>query len=358
MGMLSYRLTVAVMLTGTLLASALHADKVNYVVGTGDKAQVKFEDKATITSWNAASVKFKGADGKEISVSYADIISIDRRGGTMSPELADTLDNAGADPIAAAEELAAIAAEGNDLDKQEASIYRAQILDSESAADSSLATEAIAAYNAYINGWKAGYFAREAYRGLAALQKVGEARTTLNKMINADKALEREGNQLLGQLEASAAKWNDAISAFKKAQTAAGTDINNKYLAMAWEGWMTLKGGNSAGAKTLLETVVNDPNFDDPNTTIDENALGVAYPALGDLQYEAGAYQKAYDAYIRGAYYAWWTGGDLEGHCLGYAFLCAKNLEGTDAKWTARKDKLRTALALGFPKVLTEVEKE
>jgi tetratricopeptide (TPR) repeat protein len=356
--MLSYRLTFTVMFMGVLLAGALHADKVNYIVGVGDKAQVKFEDKATVTSWNAAGVKFKVGDGKEVSVNYADIISIDRRGGTMSPELADALDFAGADPVAAAEELAAIAASGSDLDKQEAAIYRAQILDSESAADSSLVADAIAAYKAYVSSWKAGYFAREAYRGLAALQKVSDARATLGLMISADKALEREGNQLLGQLEASAAKWTEAISAFKKAQTAAGTDINNKYLAMAWEGWMTLKSGNSAGAKTLLETVTNDPNFDDPNTTIDENALGIAYPALGDLQYEAGAHQKAYDAYIKGAYYAWWTGGDLEGHCLGYAYMCAKKLEGTDTKWTARKDKLRTALALGFPRVLTEVEKE
>jgi hypothetical protein len=357
--MLSYRLTFAVMFLGTLLAGALHADKVNYIVGSGERAQVKFEDSVTVTSWSAAGVKFKGADGKEVSVNYADIISIDRRGGSMSPELEYALDGAGDDPLAAAEELLAITTNGSDLDKQEASISRAQILESESVAERNLATEVVKAYSFYIEKWKAGYFAREAYRGLANMQKVADARATLGKMIGADAVLAREGNQLLGELEATAAKWADAIAAFKKAQAAAGTDTNNKYLAMAWEGWMTLKNGNAAGAKTLLETVINDPAFDDPNTTIDEQALGVAYPALGDVHYESGAWQKAYDAYIKGAYYAWWTGGTLEGHCLGYAYMCAKKLEGTDAaKWTTRKDKLRTALALGFPRMLTEVEKE
>lgn len=356
--MLSYRLTF-VMFMSALLAGALHADKVNYIVGSGDKAQVKYDDKAVVTSWTAAGIKFKGTDGKEVSVNYTDIISIDRRGGTMSTDLEYALDDASVDPLAAADGLLALSTAGTDLDRQEAAISRAQILEGESAADKNLAAEAIKAYNFYVTTWKAGYFAREAYRSLAGLQKIADARTTLGKMIAADKVLEREGNQLLGQLEAEAGKWGDAIAAFKKAQTAAGTDVNNKYLAMAWEGWMTLKGGNAAGAKTLLETVINDPNFDDPNTSVDENALGIAYPALGDVHYESGAHQKAYDAYIKGAYYAWWTGGALEGHCLGQAYRCAKKLEGTDAaKWTPRKDKLRTALAVGFPRTLAEVEKE
>lgn len=361
--MLSYRLAF-VAFTAMLLAGALHADRVTYIVGSGARAEVKFEDKAEITAWSASKVSFK-AGGKDVTINYADVISIDRQGGTMSAALSAALDSAGADAIGAAEELLKIMSSGTDLDKQEAAIYRAQILDSESAADPGLAAEAIKAYNAYISGWKAGFFAREAYRGLAAIQErsasnggVSAARATLTKMISADSVLAREGNQLLGELEEAAGKWADAIRAFKAAQTAAGTDTNNKYLAMAWEGRATLKGGNAAGAKTLLETVVNDPNFDDPNTTVDENALGVAYPALGDMHYEAGSHQKAYDAYIKGAYYAWWTGAGLEGHCLGYAYLCAKKLEISDAKWTTRKDKLRTALAVGFPRVLAEVEKE
>jgi hypothetical protein len=361
--MLSYRLAF-VAFTAMLLAGALHADRVTYVVGTGDKAKVTFEDKAEITSWSASKVSFK-AGGKDVTVNYGDIISIDRQGGTMSSALSAALDSAGADAMGAVAALDAIIKSGSELDKQEAAIYRAQIFDSESAADPSLADDAVMAYGEYIKNWKAGFFAREAYRGLAAIQErseknggVKEARVTLSKMVAADPVLAREGNQLLGELEEAAGKWADAIKAFKAAQTAAGTDTNAKYLAMAWEGRATLRGGNAAAAKPLLETVINDPSFDDPNTSVDEIALGIAYPALGDLHYDADAHQKAYDAYIKGAYYAWWTGGVLEGHCLGRAYLCTKKLEVSDAKWTTRKDKLRTALAVGFPRVLAEVEKE
>jgi hypothetical protein len=360
--MLSYRLAF-VAFTALLLAGALHADRVAYIVGSGAKAEVKFEDKAEVTAWSASKVSFK-AGGKDVTVNYNEIVSIDRHGGTMSEELSAALESAGADAIGAAAALEKIMGSGSELDKQEAAIYRAQILDSESAADPGLTPDAIKAYNAYIAGWKAGYFAREAYRGLAALQErseknggVNAARQTLGKMIAADSVLAREGNQLLGELEEAAGKWADAIKAFKAAQAAAGTDATTKYLAMAWEGRATLRSGNAAGAKPLLEEVVEKAP-DDQNTTTDEIALAIAFPALGDLHYDADAHQKAYDAYIKGAYYAWWTGGTLEGHCLGHAYLCTKKLEVSDAKWTKRKDKLRTALAVGFPRVLAEVEKQ
>ncbi|MCB9932764.1 MAG: hypothetical protein H6841_05000 [Planctomycetes bacterium] len=355
-----YRHFIALALTGLLLGGALQADRVTYISGSGTKTEVKLDDNVTVTGWTAAKVEYENAEKKKSSVAYKDIIAVDRQGGTMGAELAGALELVGSDPRAAIAGLAAVATSGSALDKEEAAYLRAQLLDSESAGDRSLAAEAVKAYDAYIKSYKAGFFAREAYRGLANLQKPDAARTTLKNMVRADSSLERLGNQLLGELEAGAAKWADAISAFKAAQTAARNekDLNAEFLAIAWEGLATLRNGNAAGAKTLLESVTEDSRLDDPNTNTDEVALSVAFRALGDAHFEGDNFQKGYDAYIKGAYYAWWTAGSTEGHCLGRAYVCAKKLEGTDAKWKKRRDKLRTALALGFPRVLSEVEKE
>jgi len=357
--MRTYRHFFALALMGLLLGGALHADKITYLATVSGKVEVKAEDNVTITDWSAAKVDYETADKKKLSVAYKDVLSVDRHGGSMSEQLSDALSLVGQDPRGAIDELAAVAAGGNKLDKEEATYLRAQLLESESNADRSLLNEAIKAYDAYIKGWKAGYFAREAYRGLSNLQPANAARSTLGNMARADASLARLGYQLLGELEAREGKWADAVSAFKSAQSAARTDKDAAAdaLAIAWEGWATLKNGNAAGAKTLLESVTEDSKLDDPNTTTDEIALSIAFRALGDAHYDGDGYQKAYDAYVKGAYYAWWTGGTSEGHCLGRAYLCAKKLEGTDAKWKKRRDKLRTALALGFPRVLAEVEK-
>ncbi|MCA8911618.1 MAG: hypothetical protein KDB82_07925 [Planctomycetes bacterium] len=357
--MLRNRLFVAMSFMAVLMAGALHADKIAYI----SKAEVKHEDSVTITDWSASKVTFKKGDAT-VSVDYKDVISLDRHYGTMSGALSDALELVGSDPQGAIDALEQVAQSGESLDKEEASIIRAQLLDNESAADSRVAPAAIKAYSTYLSNWKSGYFAREAYRGLAALQENGNqdgaARTTLKNMIKADSSMQREGNQLLGEFEARKAKWSDAITAFKNAQSAAKTDRdpNNEALAKAWEGWMTLKAGNAAGAKTLLESVTTDDKLDDSDTTTDEVALSIAFPALGDAHMDAGNYQKAYDAYVKGAYYAWWSAGSQEGRCLGQAYVCAKKLEGTDDKWKTRKDKLRTALALGFPRILQDVEKD
>jgi hypothetical protein len=350
---------VALALMGVLLGGALHADRITYLATSGGKTDLKVEDRVTITAWSASKVDYETADKKKMSVAYKDVLSVDRAGGTMSQQLSDALNLVGQDPRGAIAELAAVAAGGSQLDKEEASFLRAQLLESESNADRSLRNEAIKAYDAYTKTWKSGYFARDAWRNLANLQPTAAARTTLGNMARADASLARLGYQLLGELEMREGKWSDAISAFKSAQTAAKgeKELSAEYLAMAWEGWATLRNGNNAGAKSLLETVTEDPKLDDPSGTSDEIALGIAFRALGDAHFEGDGFQKAYDAYVKGAYYAWWTGASNEGYCLGRAYQCAKKLEGTDAKWKKRREKLRTALALGFPRVLAEVDK-
>lgn len=377
--MLRNRLFVALSLVGMLLAGSLHADKITYVSGSGAKAEVKNEENISITDWSASKVTFKTKDDKSTSVDYKDVISLDRHYGTMGGDLSNALELVGSDPQGAIDALAQVAQSGSKLDKEEATIIRAQLLDNESANNASVAPEAIKAYSTYLSSWKAGYFAREAYRGLAALQENNKqsnaARTTLRNMAKADSSLQREGNQLLGELEAREGKWSDAISAFKGAQSAAKSekDANSEALAKAWEGWMTLKAGNTASARTLLESVTTDSGLDDPDTVTDELALSIAFPALGDALFaeaqadertENESYENAYNAYIKGAYYAWWVQGNQEGRCMGRAYVCAKKLEKkvakaeAQAKWKLRKEKLQTALALGFPRILMDADKE
>ena len=99
--MLSYRHSVAMMAIGLLLAGTLYADHITYVVGTGDKAAVKAEDDITVTGWGASKVDYKTSDGKSSSVKYSAIISVDRHGGTMSPQLSEAIDMIASDVGAA-----------------------------------------------------------------------------------------------------------------------------------------------------------------------------------------------------------------------------------------------------------------
>ena len=83
---------------------------------------------------------------------------------------------------------------------------------------------------------------------------------------------------------------------------------------------------------------------------------GLAGDAICDTKHHGGRDQAVYLYGVTD--YAWWSAGSQEGRCLGQAYVCAKKLEGTDDKWKTRKDKLRTALALGFPRILQDVEKD
>ncbi len=356
------RFAAALALVATVFAGALCADRISYWKGAGAKRVVDSLDGVTVTSWNAKSVAYKTADNKTGNVDTASVLSLDRKGGSMSKDLEAAINMIAEDAGAAADQLGQLATKGSDLDKEEAQYRRAGIYANEARASNKLnvVTAAISELGAYVNKYKAGFYARDAYTSMVTFQrrakKEADARATLKTMINADPSLQRLGNQKLGELEAAVGDWKAALSAFKSAEGGAGDDKNAKYLAVAWQGFATLKGGDAAAARPLLESVTGDDSFQDDTSLDDEAALAVAFPALGDVYWEGGNYQKAYDNYVMGAYYVWWNAGENEGYCLGQAYLCAKKLQGTDAKWKERVEKLKTALAVGFPRELQRVE--
>lgn len=357
------RTATALALFAIVFAGTLCADRITYLKRAGGKSTVETVDKATVTGWNAKAVSYKTDDGKTGTVDTASVISMTRIGGSMSPELAEAIELAASDPAAALGALSELASKGNDLDKEEASYRKAEINAAEARTSNKMSffNAAIADLSAYTNKYKAGYFSRDAYTTLAdfqrRLKKPADARATLKGMIGADPSLSRLGNQKLGELECSQGDWAAALSALKAAESASGDDKNAKYMALAWQGLATLKKGDAAAARTMLETVTNDEAFQDEGSE-DEAALAVAYPALGDAYFAAGNFQKAYDAFVLAGYYVWWNGGEEEGRCLAMAYRCAKKLTGTDDKWKARAEKLKTALAIGYPKELQNAEKE
>lgn len=352
---------LAVMLCGTLLAGALHADRITFINRAASKVSIDNLGDVTVTGWNAKEVSYTTADKKTGTVARRLIVSLTRE-TSSSAALTEAASLIGANPEEAAKQLASLTGTGSALDKEEAQYLLAMLWVKEMAGDAALGTNASRELAKYLQTYKAGYFAAQVYQEQAYMQRASkkndDARRTYQAMIAADTSLARQGNQWLGELEAELGRWKEAIAAFAGAKTAATRDgdKNGEYLAMAWDGWCQLMNNNAAGARTTLEAVTGDDKFDDPASGDDEVALSVAYPALGDAYFEGGNFQKAYDAYIKGAYYAWWTSGNREGHCLGQAFLCAKKLESTDEKWKKRRESLRTVLAMGYPRELQRVE--
>ncbi len=345
-----------------LFAGAASADTIIYnkQAATG-REQARLAN-VTVTAWSASKVEYKTEEGRSGSLPSAEVVTISRNTPGISDQLINAIGLAGSDPQAAKAALGRVAASGNALDKEEALYWIARIAVSE--ASDGGAGAAITECQNYLKSYKAGYFAREVYRSLGEVQqrakRTGDARNTYKAMANADNALAREAHQMLGQLEAAEGNWKEAISAFDQAKTRARSDgyKAGEYLAQAWQGAATAKNGDANAAKTLLEGVTNGEAFEDATTFDDENALAIAYPALGDVLFGKETFDKAYDAYIKAAYYAWWTGGTGEGRSIGGAYKCARKLETTSDMWKKRKDKLRTALALGFPQELQRAEKD
>jgi tetratricopeptide (TPR) repeat protein len=358
------RQIAAVALVTVLFACIASADTITYnKQGPTGREQARL-DKVTVTTWSAAKVEYRTEEGRPGTLASADVVTINRDAPGMSDQLTKAIGLAGSDPQAAKAALGRVAASGNALDKEEASYWIARIAVNEASTGEGAAGAAITECQNYLKSYKSGYFAREVYRSLGEVQqrakRAADARNTYKAMAGADNALAREGYQLLGQLEAAEAKWQDAISAFDQAKTRARSDgyKAGEYLAQAWQGAVTAKNNDPNGAKTLLEGVTSGEAFEDATTFDDENALAVAYPALGDVLFAKEDFAKAYDAYIKAAYYAWWTAGTGEGRSIGGAYKCARKLESGDEKWKKRKDKLRTALALGFPQELQRAEKD
>ncbi|MBX3473623.1 MAG: hypothetical protein KF754_04510 [Planctomycetes bacterium] len=357
------RHALTLLLVASTFACAASADMISYLRRAGGKVTIESVDNVTVTAWNARQVSYRTADNKTGTVTSADVISLVRAGGSMSRELEAAIAEMANDPQAAEKALQDLTNKGNDLDKEEALFRKAELWAGEArtSGKTSAYTQAITDFGTYTNRFKAGYFARDAYTSMAdfqrKLKRVADARTTLRAMINADAALQRLGNQKLGELEASQGDWKAALTAFKAAEGGSGDDKNARYLALAWQGVATLKNGDAAAARTILETVTNDETFQDEGNE-DELALAVAYPALGDAYYAAGNFTKAYDAYVLAGYYIWWSGLENEGYVLAQAYLCAKKLQGTDEKWKARTEKLRTALAVSYPRDLQRADSE
>jgi tetratricopeptide (TPR) repeat protein len=355
------RLLFAVALT-VLLAGSLCADTIVYYKSGPRGREMQSLSEATVTGWSASKVDYKDKDGKAGSLVSRDVLSIQRSSKDLSKAV-ELLASKRDDAMAM---LRALATGGSALDKEEATYWTARTLAGEANGNARAINDAISAAQTYVKNYKSGFFAREMYRTVADLQarsrSANGARSTLKAMIGADAALAREGNQLLGQLEYEQGKIPEAIGAFQTAKSLAlrERDKNGEYLAQAWEGLATVKKGDANAARAMLESVTGDESFEDNSSGDDEMALAIAYPALGDAYVALGNHQKAYDAFISGAYYAWWTQDSRaqEGYSLGEAYKCAKKLEGVDEKWKARKKKLHTALALGFPLVLQKVDKD
>lgn len=352
------RLVFALLVTASLFSGALSADRITYWKSSGGKRAAETAEKVVVQGWNAREVTYRTADGKSVKVDTASVIAVMRtvgEGGSMGKELQDAMELGGKDATAAREALAAVASKGAGLDKEEALFRRAESFGGGSTA------EAIREYQAYTSAYKGGFFARDAWTTLADLQvdagKAADARATLRAMIAADTALAQMGNQKLGELEVRARDLKAALAAFKAAEATAGDDRNAKYLAMACQGDVMQRSGDNNGAKDLLEKVTGDESFEDETSNSDERALGAAWPALAQVYYETGNFEKAYSAFVVGAYYVWWNQGSSEGFCLRQACICAKKLQSSDEKWKSRYDKLYATLTMGYPKEVQEVDK-
>ena len=350
------RFAIIVALPALLLAASLSADNINFV-----KADKTIDSKTNvkIKSWSWAQVDWVSHDGKSSgSIKRRQLVSITRTrttSGTMGKELSSAIDQLGTDPAGAQETLLRVAGAGSALDKEEAT-FLLGVLAAQEATNRAGRAAAISGFSAYVKAYASGNFAKEAYTQLASLQRwnrdASGARRTLQKMVKVGLGLDVMGSQLLGELEFDQKKYAAAISAFKAAGKAAGNNKNLKYKANAWQGLSLLKKGDVASAKSVLEPIVADKDFEDPESNDDDLALAVAYPALGDIYFAQKTYAKAYDSYILGGFHAWWIGGTQEGYCLSQAWRCTKRLTTSGKKWTNREKKLKESLQTNYPSEL------
>jgi tetratricopeptide (TPR) repeat protein len=351
---------MTVLVAGTLAA----ADRIAHVVGTGDNRRIETLRDITVTGWSAQEVQYRGAGGSTGSVQTRNVLTLERNRGSMNRGLSDAILLVGSEPEQALERLNAIIADSSisAIDREEAGFWRLQVYVERAGASGAALTAAIRESQGYLRQHRTGFFARDVNSALYNMQlragNASDARTTLRNMSEASPALRREANQWLGELEANAGNWEQALRAFQAARSAAQRDQNKsgEYLAQAWEGWSLHRNGESSSARSTLETITADREFEDPFSSDGDVAMAIAFMALGDVHFDAGNFERAYNAYIRGAYHNFWIESPREGYCLAQAFTCARRLEGSDAKWRTRRESLRTALAVNFPRELQRVE--
>ncbi len=351
-----------------LLAPALLADSIGYMVNKS----LQQENNVEITAWSWKQVDYTAsiekADSKgevkvekvKKQVARKDVVTLSRtsEGGSMSESLFRALSELGNDPQAAVEALDEEARTATSaLNKEEAKFRIAGYF----AANANRQSAKFAAdkLREYLTAYKDGYFIGEAYTLLGRMQMLGRdtegARTTYKEMVRLGAPFDTKANQARGELELSLGKYDDALGAFRDAAKNAGTDKALKAKADAYASWALYANKKVDEAKGIAEPITKDESIDDANSIDDEAALAIAYRVLGDCLLESQTFERAYDAHMLAAYYAWWVGGTTEGYSLAQAYFAAKKLESTDEKFKARAEKLRTALEAGYPGELKRV---
>jgi tetratricopeptide (TPR) repeat protein len=350
-----------------LLAPVLLADSIGYMVNKN----LQQENNVEITAWSWKQIDYTAtvekSDGKgdikvekvKKSVARKDVVTLSRssEGGSMSETLFRALSDLGNDPQAAVEALDEEARSGTPLNKEEAKFRIASYFAAN--ANKQSAKFAGDKLREYLTAFKDGYFIGEAYTLLGRMQILGRdtegARTTYKEMVRLGPPFDAKANQARGELELSLGKYDDALGAFRDAAKNAGADKALKAKADAYASWALLANKKVDEARGIAEPITKDESIDDANSVDDEAALAIAYRVLGDCLLESQTFERAYDAHMLSAYYAWWVGGTTEGYSLAQSYFAAKKLESTDEKFKARAEKLRTALEAGYPGELKRV---
>lgn len=348
--------TLAMMLIfAAMLAPALAADEIRY--RTGDKVNLAT---GSVTAWSWKEVSFR-AGTNNLKVMRKDLIAVTRtsENGSLSANLsrAQTAINQG-DNNRARTLLETEARSGDAVNKEEAMYLLADIALLEAGQDARRRQAAIDRYRTYLNAYKEGYFAQEAYLTCARLLgQAGDgagARQTYRTMISVGAGLDLAGAQALGEFEFSAKQWAAAVAAFRDAARFAGADKSARYKSNAWQARALAANKDAAGARTLLEEIVKDEAFVSTETPDRDQVLAEAYAVLGQVYFEQKSYEQAYDANMMAAFYAWWLQGKGEADFLALAWRCAKkNSVGAD-QWKTRADKIEAVLSASNPKKMKE----
>ncbi len=341
----------------TLLAPLLWADTVSFMAGR----EVQTDNGVVVTAWSWAKVEYKTSEGKTKSVARKDLVSVNRttEQGSLSETLSSAIQKMAADPEGAAATLDNESKTGSALNKEHALFLLAQLYASD--ANERSARQAADRVRAYVSAYKDGYFLGDALPLLARMQILGKdldgARQTYKDMARLGSPFDNNGSQALGELEISAGRFDAALAAFRDAAKFAGNDKSLKAKADSWSGLVLVAQKKYADAQAIVEPITKDESLEDKNSVEDDAALAVAYRVLGDCLFDGRqTYEAAYNAYMMGAYYAWWIGGNSEGYCLAQAWRAAKNAMASDSKFKERMEKLEEALNAGYPNELRQAK--
>ncbi|MCC6574359.1 MAG: hypothetical protein IT462_11265 [Planctomycetes bacterium] len=349
------RIMAVLLLCGAVFAPALLADEVRFRTNEGLVESVACE----VTGWSWKEVQYKSAKGSA-KVARKDLVAVQRtsENGTLSDKLS-AAQSAMATDLAKARTL--LEGELKDasstaVNKEEATYLLADLALIEAGSDGRRRPTAIAAFKNYINSYKEGYFARQAYTSLAGLQRaskdVSGARETFKNMAKVGSGLDLIGSQLLGEFELDEKQWQAAVVAFKDAAKFAGSDKAARYKANAMQARALKGGGDTATAQSMLEEIKKDEFFNDPTTAEGDEVLSIVYGTLADILYDKKAYQEAYEACMTAAFYCWWLQSKGEGDFLAKAFVSARKTSVGADNWKTRGDKLEEVLAGSHSKEL------